>query len=1051
MVNSRNVMRDYAELQVSSNFSFLRGASHPQELVAVAAQLGYKAIAITDRDSLSGIVLAYSFLRQNPDAGTRLIVGCRLDLSNGSSLLCYPTNRAAYGRLTRLLTLGKRRAAKGKCDLSLADVADHSEDQHFIIPFPEVLTDSAIEHIKTCKAMFEAHIHLALTHSCRGDDKGWIKTVSDCARTVGIPTVVTNDVFYHSPERKILQDVLTCVREKCTLDEAGFRLQANAERYLKSPAEMSRLFAAYPDALNASIEITARCRFSMDELRYEYPDEIVEPGLSPFKDLVRRTWAGAAARYPNGIPEKVSQQINHELRLIEQRGYAPYFLTVHEIVKFAAQKEILHQGRGSAANSMICYCLGITQVDSVDRKLLFERFISAARDEPPDIDVDFEHERREEVIQHIYQRYGRHRAGITATVVHYRTRRAVREVGKALGLSDAVIDKLASSVWGWSDDGVLDGSVRDAGLDLSNRRLRLALRLTKMLVGFPRHLSQHVGGFVLARGRLDELVPIENATMEDRTVVQWDKNDLDELGIMKVDILGLGMLTAIRRSFDLLERHYGQKLTLATVEQDDAAVYEMLQNADSIGVFQVESRAQQSMLPRLKPKKFYDLVIEVAIVRPGPIQGDMVHPYIRRREGKEPVSYPSAALQAVLEKTLGVPLFQEQAMQIAIIGAGFTPTEADQLRRSLATFRHVGTISTFRERFISGMLKNGYSQDFVERCFSQIEGFGTYGFPEAHAISFANLVYVSAWIKCHHPDVFCAALLNSQPMGFYAPAQLVRDAREHGVEVRPIDVNASDWDCTLEPAPNPERHALRLGLRMVAGLAEKDAKKLVRERGAGYSSPDEIVKRTGSGRGVLDRLAQADAFASMQLPRRQALWRASALNGRMPPLFRDSNADLFHEPDVELPRATASQQVVADCRATSLTLREHPVTFLRASLKARKVITAAKLKQTPNGRIVCVAGLVLFRQQPMTAKQTIFITIEDETGAVNLIVWKHVHERCRRAVYTAKLLACQGIVQREGQVLHVVANQVWDWSAELTTLIGGEDTEPLRVRSRDFR
>ena len=1044
-------MPDYAELQVSSNFSFLRGASHPQELVAVAAQLGYKAIAITDRDTLSGIVLAYSFLRQNPDAGTRFIVGCRLDLSNGSSLLCYPTNRTAYGRVTRLLTLGKRRAEKGKCHLSLADVADHSEGQHFIIPFPEVLTDSAIELIKICRAMFGRHIHLALTHSCRGDDKRWIQTVAECARTIGIPVVVTNDVLYHSPERKVLQDVMTCVRDKCTLDEAGFRLQANAERYLKSPAEMSRLFAAYPDALDATIEIAAQCRFSMDELRYEYPDEIVEPGLSPFEDLARRTWAGAATRYPDGIPEKVVTQINHELRLIEQRGYAPYFLTVHEIVKFATLKEILHQGRGSAANSMICYCLGITQVDSVDRGLLFERFVSAARDEPPDIDVDFEHERREEVIQHVYEKYGRHRAGITATVVHYRTRRAVREVGKALGLSDDVISKLASSVWGWSDDGVLNGNVSDAGLDLSNRRLRLALRLTRILVGFPRHLSQHVGGFVLARGRLDELVPIENATMEDRTVVQWDKNDLDELGIMKVDILGLGMLTAIRRSFELLKRHYNKELTLATVEQNDVKVYEMLQNADSIGVFQVESRAQQSMLPRLKPKKFYDLVIEVAIVRPGPIQGDMVHPYIRRREGKEPVSYPSPELQAVLEKTLGVPLFQEQAMQIAIIGAGFTPTEADQLRRSLATFRHVGTISTFRERFISGMLKNGYSQDFVERCFNQIEGFGTYGFPEAHAISFANLVYVSAWIKCHHPDVFCAALLNSQPMGFYAPAQLVRDAREHGVEVRPIEVNASDWDCTLEPTDNPKRRALRLGLRMVAGLAEKDAEILVRKRGGGYGSPDDIVKRTGCGRGVLDRLAQADAFASMQLPRRQALWKAKALDGKMPPLFRDSNADLFHEPDVELPLTTPSQEVVADCRATSLTLREHPVTFLRAILKARKVITAAELKQTPNGRIVYVAGLVLFRQQPMTAKQTIFLTIEDETGAANLIVWKHVHERCRRAVYTAKLLACQGIVQREGQVLHVVANQVWDWSAELTQLIGGENAETLQVKSRDFR
>jgi error-prone DNA polymerase len=1040
---SMTAMRAYAELQASSNFSFLRGASHPQELMAAAATAGLAAIALTDRNTLSGIVLAHSFLKQNPNAGARFIVGCRLDLSNGESLLCYPTDRAAYGRLTRLLTLGKRRATKGECDLSLADVVEHSEGQRFVLPFPAVLDEAPATHIRTCAAMFTGRIHLALTHSCRGDDRRWIQTVAEFARSAGVPTVVTNDVLYHARERKPLQDVLTCIREGCTLQEAGFRLQANAERDLKSPRQMHELFAAWPDALEATLEIADACRFSLDELRYEYPEEIVEPGMSAFQALERRTWDGAAWRFPDGVPEPVSRQIRHELKLIEKRGYAPYFLTVHEIVKFATSKGILHQGRGSAANSVICFCLGITQVDPVTHGLLFERFISAARDEPPDIDVDFEHDRREEVIQHIYEKYGRDRAGITATVVHYRTRRAVREVGKALGLSDDVTGALAGSVWGWSNAGVAEECVREAGLDPTDRRLRQTLHLTRMLIGFPRHLSQHVGGFVMSRGRLDELVPIENAAMEDRTVIQWEKDDLDELGLMKVDILALGMLSAIRRAFELLEQHYDRKLTLATVpHKDSAPAYEMLQQADSIGVFQVESRAQQSMLPRLKPKDFYDLVIEVAIVRPGPIQGDMVHPYLRRREGKEPVVYPSPALEAVLKKTLGVPLFQEQAMQIAIIGAGFTPTEADQLRRALATFRHAGTITTFRDRFVNGMLSNGYPREFAERCFSQIEGFGTYGFPEAHAISFANLVYVSAWIKCHYPDVFCAALLNSQPMGFYAPAQLVQDARRHGVVIRPIDVNHSDWDCTLEQG------AVRLGLRMAAGLAERDAQALVAARGAGYRSPDEIARRTGCGRTVLDRLAQADAFESMQLGRRQSLWKASALDGRMPPLFQHADTVLFDEPEAELPPTTLSQEVISDYRATGLSLREHPLVFLRANLQTRCVITAEQLARTSNGKVVTVAGLVLSRQQPMTAKNTVFLTLEDETGAINLIVWKHVHERCRRAVYLAKLLGCQGVVQREGQVLHVVANQVWDWSSDLNKL--STEAATLTIRSRDF-
>lgn len=1014
-------MRPYAELQVTSNFSFLRGASHPQELVNAANEYQHYAIAVTDRNTLSGIVLAHSTQKKLKPSNTRLIVGCRLDLSNGESLLCYPTHRRAYGRLTQLLTLGRRRVPKGECLLHLDDVAEYSEGQHFIIPFPHVLTESVRGYLQECANRFRGHLHLALTHSYRGDDKQWIRTVAEFGRSLSIPLVVTNDVLYHEPGRKMLQDVVTCIREGCTIDQAGFRLEANAERHLKPPPVMEQLFAAWPDALEATIEIADRCRFSMDELRYQYPEEIITPGLSAFEDLRQRAFTGAAERYPEGITEAVKNQIEHELKLIEEYDYAPYFLTVHEIVKFAKSEGILCQGRGSAANSIICYCLGITEADPIARGLLFERFISAARNEPPDIDVDFEHERREKVIQHIYQKYGRHRAGLTATVVHYRKRRVLREVAKVLDLEN----------------------------NGSPERRELALTLMQQLLGFPRHLSQHVGGFVIARDRLDELVPIENARMPDRTVIQWEKDDIDELRMMKVDILGLGMLSAIRRAFELMERHYGKKLTLATIPAEDQAVYAMLQNADSIGVFQVESRAQQTMLPRLQPKEFYDLVIEVAIVRPGPIQGDMVHPYLRRRQGKERVEYPSRELEAVLKKTLGVPLFQEQAMQIAIIGANFSPDEADELRRSLATFRHMGTISSLRERFLEGMRRNGYPDEFAERCFSQIEGFGTYGFPEAHAISFANLVYVSAWIKCHHPDVFCAALLNSQPMGFYAPAQLVRDAREHGVEIRPIDVNYSDWETTLEPTGNPSRHAVRLGLHMVSGLPEKEAKALAEVRGTGYRTAEEIARRAGCSRRALDRLAQADAFGSLALERRQALWKTSVLGGKALPLFAD--ADLLTEQDVDLPPVTGSQDVVADYRATGLTLREHPLTFLRPRFRARRVTTAAELKKTPAGQTVLVAGLVLFRQHPMTAKETIFLTIEDETGAANLIVWKHVHEKYRAAVYHANLLACRGTVQREGQVLHVVARGVWDWSGQLTHLDPDQNAPAFPAHSRDFR
>ena len=979
------------------------------------------AVALTDWNTLSGIVLAHTTVKRIQETRTRFIVGCRLDLANGESLLCYPSDRKAYGRLTQLLTLGRRRAQKGECIFGITDVADYAEGQHFILPCPAVLTDSARSHIENCARLFRGSIHLALTHYSRGDDRQWMRILAAYALSLNLPLVATNDVLYHEPERKMLQDVVTCIREKCTLAEAGFRVTANDEHYMKSPKAMAQLFEEWPEALQATIEIADRCRFSMDELRYEYPEEILEPGLSAFEDLRRRAFAGAEIRYAGGVPAEVIRQIEHELKLIAEREYAPYFLTVHEIVKFAKSQGILCQGRGSAANSLICYCLGITEADPVECKLLFERFISAARNEPPDIDVDFEHERREEVIQHIYGKYGRERAGLTATVVHYRRKRVIREVSKVLELNEKT----------------------------SPGRRELAVSLMNQLQGFPRHLSQHVGGFVIARGRLDELVPIENARMKDRTVIQWEKDDIDELGMMKVDVLGLGMLGAIRRAFELMECHYAKSLTLATVQQEDAAVYAMLQKADSIGVFQVESRAQQSMLPRLKPATFYDLVIEVAIVRPGPIQGDMVHPYLQRRLNKQKVEYPSPELKNVLKKTLGVPLFQEQAMQIAIIGAGFTPDEADQLRRALATFRHNGTIDSLRDRFLSGMKNNGYSDEFAERCFNQIQGFGSYGFPEAHAISFANLVYVSAWIKCHYPDVFCAALLNSQPMGFYAPAQLVRDAREHGVEIRPVEVNHSHWDTTLEPTENSSRHALRLGLNMVSGLPEKEARALIEARGDGYRSPGEIAVRAGCSNRALDRLAQADAFGSMNIGRRKALWKVSAVDGIMPPLFRQT--DLFHDPEVELPPTMESQEVLADYQAMGLTLRSHPLAFLRKRLAIRRVITVAELKETPAGKTVLVAGLVLFRQHPQTAKETIFLTIEDETGAANLIFWKRVHDKYHDAVYHGKLVACRGVVQREGQVLHVVARGAWDWSAQLKDLDPEGYAPAWPVRSRDFR
>jgi error-prone DNA polymerase len=1117
-------MTAYAELQITSNFSFLRGGSHPEELVLHAHELGLAALALTDRNTLAGVVRAHGAAKE---VGLRFVVGARLDLdpedstvrsrvlpwsgiphphpspqeeregvvaghcdtpspikgkgrvnAPGRSVLCFPTDRAAYGRLSQLISLGQRRAEKGGCRIGLEDLQGHADGQIVVALPPDELDDGFTAFLDELRHSLPG-CYLAAQHLYRGDDGARIEALAEIAAACRTPMVATGDVLYHVPERRPLQDVLTCIREHTTIDRAGFRLETNAERHLKPPAEMARLFARYPEALARTLEIVDACRFSLDELSYDYPIDPPPEGLTVQEHLAGLTWQGAAWRYPEGLPAKVRSLIEHELLLIEELGYAPYFLTVHDIVRFANGRGILCQGRGSAANSAICYCLGITAVDPERFDLLFERFVSAERKEPPDIDVDFEHERREEVIQYVYDKYGREHAGIAATVIHYRSRSAIREVGKALGLSEDAVGALASGIWGWSEGGLDEELARERGLDPTSPRLRLALRLAAELTGFPRHLSQHVGGFVLTRSRLDQVVPVVNAAMAKRTMVEWDKDDLDALGILKIDILALGMLTCIRKAFELLDRHCGKKLTLATIPPEDPAVYEMLGRADSIGVFQVESRAQMTMLPRLKPQCFYDLVIEVAIVRPGPIQGDMVHPYLRRRNGEERVEYPSDALKGVLEKTLGVPLFQEQAMQIAIVGAGFTPSEADRLRRAMATFKRVGTIHTFRAKFIAGMVENGYAREFAERCFQQIEGFGTYGFPESHAASFALLVYVSAWLKCHYPEVFACALLNSQPMGFYAPAQIVRDAQGHGVAVLPVDVNASDWDCTLEvaaaAAPSAEEEAtappagdrkgrsfaLRLGFRQVKGLKAEEMAQLALRRGAGYRDLPDLRRRSGVSAGALDRLARADAFTSLALNRRGALWTALGLertgpkragNGRdLPPLFawaRDRKVAMTDdrtappEPEVALPPMTLGHEVAEDYANLRLSLRAHPLALLRPFLP-RRTLKAAELGSVEDGRWVEVAGLTLVRQRPGTASGVIFITLEDETGVANLVVWPKTFERFRRTVLGAQLLAVHGRLQKEGLVIHVVAERLLDRTDLLRRLAETTFRSPL--------
>ncbi len=1062
-------MGAYAELQVTTNFSFLRGASHAEELFTRAAELGLPALGVCDRHSLAGVVRAHEAARAS---GVGLVVGCRLDLADGFSVLVYPEDRPAYARLCRLLTLGKGRAGKGGCRLAFADLADHAGGMTAIL-LPDAPDAALAARLGPFAEVFGEGAHLALTLRRRPGDAERIEALVAMARAAGVAPVATNDVLYHDPRRRILQDVLTAIREHVVIDEAGFRKTRFADRHLKPPGEMARLFARHPEAVERSMEIVRRCRFSLEDLRYQYPNEVSTAGVTPQQDLVRLTWEGAAQRYPQGVPAKTRRLLLHELALVEKLGYAPYFLTVNAIVRFARSRGILCQGRGSAANSAVCYVLGITSIDPERSNLLFERFVSEARKEPPDIDVDFEHERREEVIQWIYETYGRERAALTATVIRYRARGALRDVGKAMGLPEDVVAALSSRVWGWSREGVPETAVAEAGLDATDRRLRLTLQLTAELIGFPRHLSQHPGGFVLTDDRLDELVPIEPAAMADRQIIEWDKDDIDVLKFMKVDVLGLGMLGCMRRAFDLLAREKGIVHDLASVPAEDQATYAMIRKADTLGVFQIESRAQMAMLPRLKPRTFYDLVIEVAIVRPGPIQGDMVHPYLRRREGREKVEYPTEELKAVLGKTLGVPLFQEQAMQVAITCAGFTPVEADQLRRSMATFKNFGTVSAFRDKLIEGMAARGYERDFAERTFRQLEGFGSYGFPESHAASFALIAYASCWMKCHHPDVFCAALLNAQPMGFYAPAQIVRDAREHGVEVRPVDVNASRWDTVPEPPADPAtgRLALRLGFRMVKGLANAEAARIVAARAGGdeeedgdgaagaeddaptgaeigadrdgaevpFSSVEELWRRSGVPVAALEKLAAADAFLpSMGLSRRDALWAIKALKDEPLPLFAAADRGAARaeivEPPVAMKPMAAGRLVVEDYASTGLTLRRHPVSFLRADLSARRIRPAADLLSARDGAWLATAGLVLVRQKPGSAKGVMFITLEDETGIANLVVWPKLFERQRGIVLGASMIAADGRVQREGEVIHLVVQRLHDLTRLLQDL-----------------
>ena len=1057
----------YAEIGVTTNFSFLRGASHPQEYVHQAGHYGLHAIGIADRNTLAGVVRAYAELK-NPELASqpKLLIGSRLVFIDGTpDILAYPRDRAGYGRLCRLLSKGKLAADKGECHLRFEDLREFSQGLLLVLMPPyRFAADAVTGVLEAMRGLSADGVWLAASPFHRGDDKRRLARLQRIATSAGVPLIATNDVLYHAWERRVLQDVVSCVREKTTIDAAGRRLEANAERHLKPAAEMIRLFRDYPDAIAETLRFAGRIHFSLDELKYRYPDEPVPPGKTAQRHLEDLTWQGVSKYFPDGIDAKLRATLQKELALIEKLDYAHYFLTVHDIVRFARSQHILCQGRGSAANSAVCFMLGITSVNPVEVDLLFERFLSEERREPPDIDVDFEHSRREEVMQYVFNRYGRHRAAIVATVIHYRPRSAIRDVGKALGLTEDVTALLADTVWGSWGDGLDEMQVRQAGLDPHNPMIQRAVKLAAELIEFPRHLSQHVGGFVLTQDRLDEYVPIGNAAMDDRTFIEWDKDDIDEIRMMKVDVLALGMLSCIRKCFDLIELHKDKRWELATIPREVPAVYDMLCRGESLGVFQVESRAQMNMLPRLKPRTFYDLVIEVAIVRPGPIQGNMVHPYLKRRGMRpEDIEYPFPRygdrneLKDILGKTLGVPLFQEQAMRIAIEAAKFTPDEANQLRRAMATFRHVGTIHKFEAKMVGNLIRRGYPEEFAKNCFNQIKGFGEYGFPESHAAAFAQLVYVSSWLKHFHPDAFACGLLNSQPMGFYAPAQIVGDARNNGVEVREIDISFSHGDNMLEERCG-DYHALRLGFRQIDGFKVRDlddpqswsgdewCERIVAARKRrSFTSLEDFARDTGLPKRALVLLADADAFRSIGLDRRAALWAVRRLPDDVSlPLFESAAAR--EQPDENarpLPEMPLPEQVVADYQTIRLSLKGHPMEFLRPMLASEGIIACEAVCHDRDRQYVRCAGVVLVRQRPGSAKGVVFMTLEDETGIANIVEWPKEMERFRKEVMGARLILVEGHIQSSpDKVVHLVAARLFDRSRDLARL--ADDTPGVK-------
>ena len=1022
---------EYAELHCRTNFSFLSAASDPEALVRRAHDLGYRALAITDECSLAGVVRAHA---EAKCCGLPLIIGSEICLADGLRLVLLATSREGYGDLSQLITLGRRRAGKGRYRLERGDLEQGLADcLAMLLPGPE----PDLSQAEWLQSRFPGRAWIGVELHRTGADRARLALLQSLASAVGLPLVAAGGVLMRDPGQQPLLDAMTAIRLGKTLAEAGLALQSNSERHLRSRPRLARF---YPQALlQETLRLAGQCRFSLDELRYEYPSELVPAGSSAAVQLRCLTEAGMTQRWGGQVPQRVRDLVEYELALIAELAYEPYFLTVHDIVRFARSRNILCQGRGSAANSAVCYCLGITEVDPARMEMLFERFISKERGEPPDIDVDFEHQRREEVIQYIYEKYGRERAALAATVISYRPKSAIRDLGKALGLDPDQIDRLASNLSWWDGQEALPERVREAGFDPDNPAIRQLLALTAQLQHMPRHLSQHVGGFVISRGPLSRLVPIENAAMQGRSVIQWDKDDLQTLGLLKVDCLALGMLSAIRRAFDLINGWRGAEppLGMQQVPAGDAAVYAMIQRAETTGVFQIESRAQMAMLPRLKPACFYDLVIEVAIVRPGPIQGDMVHPYLRRRQGLEPVVYPSPEVEEVLGRTLGVPIFQEQVIKVAMVAAGFSPGEADQLRRSIAAWRRRGTLQQFESRLVEGMVARGYEESFARRIYQQILGFGEYGFPESHAASFALLVYVSAWLKWHHPAAFFAALLNSQPMGFYAPAQLIQEARRQGVTVAPVDVRRSEWECTLEAAAGSPEPQLRLGLRMIKGLPRAGVERLMKARAeADFLTVQDLARRASLSKGDLQRLAAAGALAGLAGNRHQAAWLVMGMEPALPLI-----GTVVEEAVPALPLPTEGENIRADYANLGLTLERHPLALLRFQLGQRRVVTAAEVRARRHGQLIRTAGIVIGRQRPASANSVTFVTLEDETGQVNLVVWRQLAERQRSVLLKAQLLGVSGEVQREGEVLHVIARRLWDYSFLLGRLL---------TRSRDF-